>query len=267
MGNQVENRIDLKLLEVKSENRPALVPYLTVGYPSIKLSAEIALKTLVSGADMLELGIPFSDPIADGPTIQKTGFKALENGVSLSVCMDVLTKVREENNDSPIIFMGYFNPFLQYGLERFMGDASDRGLDGLIIPDLPMEESVVISEQCRKNGIHHIPLLAPTSTKERIKSSCEQAGGFIYCVSLTGVTGARDGLSKGVENLVERIRVHTNLPVLVGFGVSQKKDVEMISKFADGAVVGSAFLDHIANSSEGSEISSAVEFIESISVK
>ena len=263
----MENRIDLKLLEVKSENRPALVPYLTVGYPSIKLSAEIALKTLVSGADMLELGIPFSDPIADGPTIQKTGFKALEIGVSLSVCMDVLTKVREENNDSPIIFMGYFNPFLQYGLERFMGDASDRGLDGLIIPDLPMEESVVISEQCRKNGIHHIPLLAPTSTKERIKSSCEQAGGFIYCVSLTGVTGARDGLSKGVENLVERIRVHTNLPVLVGFGVSQKKDVEMISKFADGAVVGSAFLDHIANSSEGSEISSAGEFIESISVK
>ena len=263
----MENRIDLKLLEVKSENRPALVPYLTVGYPSIKLSTEIALKTLVSGADMLELGIPFSDPIADGPTIQKTGFKALENGVSLSVCMDVLTKVREENNDSPIIFMGYFNPFLQYGLERFMGDASDRGLDGLIIPDLPMEESVVISEQCRKNGIHHIPLLAPTSTKERIKSSCEQAGGFIYCVSLTGVTGARDGLSKGVENLVERIRVHTNLPVLVGFGVSQKKDVEMISKFADGAVVGSAFLDHIANSSEGSEISSAGEFIEGISVK
>lgn len=263
----MENRIDLKLLEVKSENRPALVPYLTVGYPSIKLSAEIALKTLVSGADMLELGIPFSDPIADGPTIQKTGFKALENGVSLSVCMDVLTKVREENNDSPIIFMGYFNPFLQYGLERFMGDASDRGLDGLIIPDLPMEESVVISEQCRKNGIHHIPLLAPTSTKERIKSSCEQAGGFIYCVSLTGVTGARDGLSKGVENLVERIRIHTNLPVLVGFGVSQKKDVEMISKFADGAVVGSAFLDHIANSSEGSEISSAGEFIEGISVK
>ena len=263
----MENRIDLKLLEVKSENRPALVPYLTVGYPSIKLSVEIALKTLGSGADMLELGIPFSDPIADGPTIQKTGFKALENGVSLPVCMDVLTKVREENNDSPIIFMGYFNPFLQYGLERFMGDASDRGLDGLIIPDLPMEESVVISEQCRKNGIHHIPLLAPTSTKERIKSSCEQAGGFIYCVSLTGVTGARDGLSKGVENLVERIRVHTNLPVLVGFGVSQKKDVEMISKFADGAVVGSAFLDHIANSSEGSEISSAGEFIESISVK
>ena len=263
----MENRIDLKLLEVKSENRPALVPYLTVGYPSIKLSAEIALKTLVSGADMLELGIPFSDPIADGPTIQKTGFKALENGVSLSVCMDVLTNIRKENNDSPIIFMGYFNPFFQYGLERFMGDASDRGLDGLIIPDLPMEESVVISEQCRKNGIHHIPLLAPTSTKERIKSSCEQAGGFIYCVSLTGVTGARDGLSKGVENLVERIRVHTNLPVLVGFGVSQKKDVEMISKFADGAVVGSAFLDHIANSSEGSEISSAGEFIESISVK
>ena len=263
----MENRINLKLLAVKSENRPALVPYLTVGYPSIKLSVEIALKTLGSGADMLELGIPFSDPIADGPTIQKTGFKALENGVSLSVCMDVLTKVREENNDSPIIFMGYFNPFLQYGLERFMEDASDRGLDGLIIVDLPMEESVVISEQCRKNGIHHIPLLAPTSTEERIKSSCEHAGGFIYCVSLTGVTGARDGLSMGVESLVEGIRAHTDLPVLVGFGVSQKKDVEMISKFADGAVVGSAFLDHIASSPKGSEVSAAGAFIESILVK
>ena len=260
----MENRIDLKLLEVKSENRPALVPYLTVGYPSIKLSAEIALKTLVSGADMLELGIPFSDPIADGPTIQKTGFKALENGVSLSVCMDVLTKVREENNDSPIIFMGYFNPFLQYGLERFMGDASDRGLDGLIIPDLPMEESVVISEQCRKNGIHHIPLLAPTSTKERIKSSCEQAGGFIYCVSLTGVTGARDGLSKGVENLVERIRVHTNLPVLVGFGVSTRSDVDAIGEFADGAVVGSAFLNRISEADTGEEINEAAKFLEEL---
>ena len=263
----MENRINLKLLAVKSENRPALVPYLTVGYPTIKLSTEIALKVLGSGADMLELGIPFSDPIADGPTIQKTGFKALENGVSLSVCMDVLTNIRKENDAAPIIFMGYFNPFLQYGLERFMEEASDRGLDGLIIPDLPIEESVVISEQCRKNGIHLIPLLAPTSTEERIRSSCEHAGGFIYCVSLTGVTGAREGLSVGVEGLVEKIRIHTDLPVLVGFGVSQKKDVEMISKFAEGAVVGSAFLDHIASSREGSEISAAGAFIESILVK
>ena len=139
-----------------------------------------------------------------------------------------------------------------------MEEASDRGLDGLIIPDLPIEESVVISEQCRKNGIHLIPLLAPTSTEERIKSSCEHAGGFIYCVSLTGVTGAREGLSVGVEGLVEKIRIHTDLPVLVGFGVSQKKDV---------AVVGSAFLDHIASSSDGNEISAAGEFIDSILVK
>lgn len=152
-------------------------------------------------------------------------------------------------------------------LERFMEEASDRGLDGLIIPDLPIEESVVISEQCRKNGIHLIPLLAPTSTEERIKSSCEHAGGFIYCVSLTGVTGAREGLSAGVEELVEKIRIHTDLPVLVGFGVSQKKDVEMISKFAEGAVVGSAFLDHIASSKDGNEISAAGEFIDSILVK
>ena len=263
----MENRIDLKIRSTKSDYRPALVPYLTVGYPNIERSADIAIKVLESGADMLELGVPFSDPIADGPTIQKTSFKALENGVNLSICMDVLTKIREIDDSSPIIFMGYFNPFLQYGLEAFLSEASKRGLDGLIIPDLPMEESEAISKQCTENGIHHIPLLAPTSTEERIKLSCEHAGGFVYCVSLTGVTGARDGLSIGVEGLVSKIRSYTNLPVLVGFGVSQKRDVEKISEFADGAVVGSAFLDHISGAEQGDEIEAATEFIKNIIVR
>ena len=263
----MKNRIDSKILSTKSDNRPALVPYLTVGYPRIEESADIALKVLGSGADMLELGVPFSDPIADGPTIQKTSFKALENGVSLSVCMDVLTTIRKSDDSSPIIFMGYFNPFLQYGLESFLSDASERGLDGLIIPDLPMEESEAISRRCMENGIHHIPLLAPTSTEERIKLSCEHAGGFIYCVSVTGVTGARDGLSTAVEWLVSKIRSHTNLPVLVGFGVSQKRDIEKISKFAEGAVVGSAFLDHISGAEQGDVIESASEFIKNIIIR
>ena len=263
----MKNRIDSKILSTKSDNRPALVPYLTVGYPRIEESADIALKVLGSGADMLELGVPFSDPIADGPTIQKTSFEALENGVSLSVCMDVLTTIRKSDDSSPIIFMGYFNPFLQYGLESFLSDASERGLDGLIIPDLPMEESEAISRRCMENGIHHIPLLAPTSTEERIKLSCEHAGGFIYCVSLTGVTGARDGLSTGVEGLVSKIRSHTDLPVLVGFGVSQKRDIEKISKFAEGAVVGSAFLDHISGAEQGDVIESASEFIKNIIIR
>ena len=263
----MKNRIDSKILSTKSDNRPALVPYLTVGYPRIEESADIALKVLGSGADMLELGVPFSDPIADGPTIQKTSFKALENGVSLSVCMDVLTTIRKSDDSSPIIFMGYFNPFLQYGLESFLSDASERGLDGLIIPDLPMEESEAISRRCMENGIHHIPLLAPTSTEERIKLSCEHAGGFIYCVSVTGVTGARDGISTDVEGLVSKIRSHTNLPVLVGFGVSQKRDIEKISKFAEGAVVGSAFLDHISGAEQGDVIESASEFIKNIIIR
>ena len=263
----MKNRIDSKILSTRSDKRPTLVPYLTVGYPSVEESADIALKVLESGADMLELGIPFSDPIADGPTIQKTSFKALENGVSLAICMDVLTTIRESDDSSPIIFMGYFNPFLQYGLESFLSEASKRGLDGLIIPDLPMEESEAISRQCMENGIHHIPLLAPTSTEERIKLSCEHAGGFIYCVSLTGVTGARDGLATGVEGLVGKIRSHTNLPVLVGFGVSQKRDVEKISEFAEGAVVGSAFLDHISGAEQGGAIEAASEFIKNIIVR
>ncbi|MEC7836535.1 MAG: tryptophan synthase subunit alpha, partial [Chloroflexota bacterium] len=138
---------------------------------------------------------------------------------------------------------------------------------GLIIPDLPMEESEAISRRCMENGIHHIPLLAPTSTEERIKLSCEHAGGFIYCVSLTGVTGARDGISTDVEGLVSKIRSHTNLPVLVGFGVSQKRDVEKISKFAEGAVVGSAFLDHISGAKQGDVIESASEFIKNIIIR
>ncbi|MEC9366811.1 MAG: tryptophan synthase subunit alpha [Chloroflexota bacterium] len=263
----MKNRIDSKILSTKSDNRPALVPYLTVGYPRIEESADIALKVLESGADMLELGVPFSDPIADGPTIQKTSFKALENGVSLSVCMDVLTTIRKSDDSSPIIFMGYFNPFLQYGLESFLSDASERGLDGLINTDLPIEESEAKYRRCMENGIHHIPLLAPTSTEARIKLSCEHAGGFIYCVSLTGVTGARDGLSTGVEGLVSKIRAHTNLPVLVGFGVSQKRDVEKISKFAEGAVVGSAFLDHISGAKQGDVIESASEFIKNIIIR
>ena len=144
----MKNRIDAKILSTRSDNRPTLVPYLTVGYPNIQESADIALKVLESGADMLELGIPFSDPIADGPTIQKTSFKALENGVSLAVCMDVLTTIRESDDTSPIIFMGYFNPFLQYGLESFLSEASKRGLDGVIIPDLPREEAEAISRLC-----------------------------------------------------------------------------------------------------------------------
>ena len=256
----MKNRIDYCLEKIKSENRPALVPYLTVGYPHASISESLATAVLANGADMLELGIPFSDPLADGPTIQMTSFRALENGTTVQTAIDTVAGLRSIDIEAPLIFMGYFNPFLQYGISRFLRVAADAGLDGLIVPDLPSEESKLVATESRNVGIHLIPLLAPTSTDERIESACAEAGGFIYCVSLTGVTGARRQLSTGVEMLVERIRKYTNLPVLVGFGVSSKEDVERIGKFADGAVVGSALLDAISKSKEGEEIKVASNF-------
>ena len=258
------NRIDKKLASLKSEGKPALVPYLTVGYPTVSSSYEIAHALLNSGADMLELGIPFSDPLADGPIIQMTSFKALENGVNIEVAFEVARKLRIKNHESPLIFMGYFNPFLSYGIPEFMIKASSVGIDGIIIPDLPSEESKGLAKECEKHGIHLIPLLAPTSTEDRIASACATAGGFIYCVSLTGVTGAKNKMSQNVVSLVDDIRKHTELPVLVGFGISSKVDIQQIADFADGAIVGSALLDVITNADYNTEVAEASKFIKGL---
>ena len=255
------NRIDETLGIIRDKNKTALVPYLTVGYPDISLCCDLALSALDSGADMLELGIPFSDPLADGPTIQMTSQKALENGATIQTAFDTVRQIRASNPKCPLIFMGYYNPFLKYGISRFIRECSDIGVDGLIIPDLPTEESHTFAKEAKENEIHLIPLLAPTSTDERIESACRLAGGFIYCVSLTGVTGARANLSSGVEALVGRIRQYTDLPIMVGFGVSSKQDVDNIGRFADGAVVGSALLDAISHSNEGQESNVVAEFI------
>lgn len=258
------NRIDERLALVKSKSRPALVPYLTAGYPSIELTVPIASAVLSSGADMLELGIPFSDPLADGPTIQMTSFEALKNGMSVSTAMEIGKEIRECDGEAPLIFMGYFNPFLRYGTAKLLQDMNASGIDGIIIPDLPQEEAEVFGNICGEYGVYLIPLLAPTSTDERIYSACEEANGFVYCVSLTGVTGARSNLSSGVDDLVLRIREFTDLPVLVGFGVSRKEDVRRISQFANGAVVGSAFLDAISKADLGKETDRAVDFVKGL---
>ena len=240
------NRIDTTLAALRAEGKAALVPWVTVGYPDIETSEAMAAAILDSGADMLEMGIPFSDPLADGPTIQKTSFQSLENGTTLRMGLDSLRKLRSDGIDSPLIFMGYLNPYLSYGMEEFAKDASDAGMDGIIIPDLPPEEAPPYQEILEARGIYLIPLLAPTSTEARIEQACKQASGFIYCVSVAGVTGARSELSGGVEGLARRIREHTDLPILVGFGVSRQEHVENIARFADGAVVASAMLDSVS---------------------
>jgi tryptophan synthase alpha chain len=255
------NRIDTTMQRLKEEGQTALVPFITVGFPDLDTSESLAQTILESGADMLELGIPFSDPLAEGPTIQMTSYRALENGVNLGTCLETLRNLRKKGVDAPLIFMGYYNPYLRYGIERFLQEAEDSGLDGVIVPDLPTEESAEFREACSSHGIHVIPLLAPTSPDARIAEACKGAGGFIYCVSLTGVTGARQSLSSGLSDLVGRIRQHTDLPVIVGFGISQKEHIQEIGKFADGAVVGSALLDAIDKSPPNATLDTARNFV------
>ena len=255
------NRIDKKLRALKDSGQTALVPFVTIGFPDISTSEALAEVIMDAGADMLELGIPFSDPLADGPTIQRTSFQALRQGVNLGTSLEVLRRLRTRGVEAPLIFMGYFNPFLRYGLERFVEDAAEAGLDGIIVPDLPTEEAGYFNELCAARGIHLIPLLAPTSSDQRIALACKEARGFIYCVSLTGVTGARRELASGISDLVSRIRRQTDLPVLVGFGVSRREHVETIGRFADGAVVASALLDAIDKAPKEHVLQTAREFI------
>ena len=238
-----------------------MVPFPTAGFPDVKTSEELAVAIIESGADMIELGVPFSDPLADGPTVQLTSLQALERGVNLKSCLKILDNLRNRGVNVPLLFMGYLNPFIQYGFERFISDASRLGLDGVIIPDLPVEEATMYQDVCEKYNVHLIALLTPTSTDKRIALTCIRAKGFIYCVSIAGVTGDRKDLAPGLSKLVKNIRKHTDLPVLIGFGVSTREHIEAISGFAEGAVVGSALLNVIIESDEDNVIHSAKEFI------
>ena len=258
------NRIDTWLGTARTAGKTALGPFVTVGYPDVETSIQVAASVLREGADLIEIGVPFSDPLAEGPTIQKTSFQALKNGVDLPTCLDAVRRLRGQGLDTPIVLMGYYNPFLRYGLARFASDAAEAGADGVIVPDLPTEESREMRERCAERGIHLVPLLAPTSTDRRIELACASAGGFIYCVSVTGVTGARAELRKGVSDLVERIRRHTDLPVLVGFGVSRPEHVIEIGAFADGAVVGSALMDAVGGVPPEQAPEAAAVFVRSL---
>ena len=258
------NRIDETLRRVRESGKPALAPFLTVGFPDIATSEDLARAVLDAGADMLELGVPFSDPLADGATVQMTSYRALRNGVSAAKCLDSLRRLRESGVDAPLVFMGYYNPYLRYGIERFLDDARDAGLDGMIVPDLPTEEGARLGYLAAERGIHLIPLLAPTSADDRIADACETARGFIYCVSVTGVTGARGAASSSAPALAERVRRHTDLPILVGFGVSRREHIESIAAYADGAAVGSALLDAIDKAPADAKIAAARTFIQSL---
>ena len=258
------NRIDTVLGRLRESGETALAPYITIGFPDVPTSEELVRTVLDSGGDMLELGVPFSDPLADGPTIQMTTYRALQNGVTVSECLAVVRRLRASGVEAPLVFLGYYNPYFRYGIESFLDDAADAGVDGMIVPDLPTVEATQFGEMCRNRGIHLIPMLAPTSSDERIKDACKAAGGFIYCVSLTGVTSARRTLSRATAGLVERIRQHTDLPILVGFGVSTEEHLVEIGTYAEGAAVGSALLDAIDKAPPDGKVEAARDFIHSL---
>lgn len=238
-----------------------IIPFLTVGFPSVRETLALVPALVGGGADVIELGVPFSDPLADGPTIQRASFHALAQGVTLGTCLHVCQQLRSNGVETPLVLMGYYNPILSYGLERFALDARDAGVDGVIVADLPSEESEPLQRACLPQQIHLIPLLAPTSTELRIARACEKAGGFVYCISLTGVTGVRDDLPLGIPALTQRVRRHTRLPLAMGFGISQRRHVEALAPWAEAAVVGSALIEVIEKTPAEKRPEAVMEFV------
>jgi tryptophan synthase alpha chain len=219
----------------------ALIPYVTVGYPSIEITLKIVPLLASSGCDIIELGIPFSDPLADGATIQRASCEALRRGMTPKVCFEVAQELRRQV-EIPLVFMTYYNPVLKFGLEQFCSKCAEVGIDGLIIPDLPPEEGKELQQSTERYALDFIYLLSPASTEERIRLVTSKASGFIYLVSLTGVTGARDKLPEELESFVARVKEKTEKPLCVGFGVSTPEQARRIAKVADGVIVGSRII-------------------------
>jgi tryptophan synthase alpha chain len=254
------SRIAERLAERRASGRLALVPYITAGYPDVETTVDLAVALADAGADLLELGVPFSDPLADGVTIQRASFAALEAGVTLRTCLEVATRIRARR-PIPLLFMGYYNPFLRYGLDAFAEDSARAGLDGLIVPDLPPEEAGELQSALATRGLDLIYLLAPTSTDERIGLVARGATGFVYCASLAGVTGARSKLSAELPAFLERVRRQTDLPICVGFGISRPEHVAALVGMADGAIVGSALVALVERLAPEERVTGAASYI------
>jgi tryptophan synthase alpha chain len=241
----------------KNPRHKALIPYITVGYPNLEATLKAVPLLADNGADIVELGIPFSDPLADGATIQASSYQALQNGITPEVCLDTAKKVRQKTA-VPLVFMTYYNLILSYGLDKFCHACVDAGVDGLIIPDLLPEEGVPLECASQEQGIDLIYLLSPTSTGERIRMVAEKSRGFIYLVSVPGVTGARASLPSDIQSFIARVRQATKKPLCVGFGVSTVEQARKVASLADGVIVGSKLVQLMK---EGSSLSSLESFI------
>jgi tryptophan synthase alpha chain len=241
-------RIDARFTELKKQGRSAFVTYVMAGDPDPATSLDVIRALPKAGADIIELGIPFTDPMADGPSIQAAGLRALKAGMTLKKTLELVRAFRKDDNATPLVLMGYYNPIYIYGVDKFLADAKSAGVDGLIIVDLPPEEDTELCLPAMKAGLNFIRLATPTTDDKRLPAVLANTSGFVYYVSITGITGAASADTKVVGEAVSRIKRHTKLPVCVGFGIRTPESARGIAEKADGAVVGTALVDAMRGS-------------------
>ncbi|AUG54247.1 tryptophan synthase subunit alpha [Thalassospira marina] len=240
------NRLDRKMAELKGQNRAGLVTYFTGGDPDYDTTVELLANLGAAGADVIELGMPFSDPVADGPILQAANIRALQGGQTIERMMAMLREVRERDDETPIVLMGYFNPVRRYGTARFFADASASGADAIIIVDLPLEHAGPCRAQVEQAGMHLIAMTAPTSHDERLAALLKPASGFVYHIAIAGTTGAATPDASQIQEAVGRLRRQTDLPIAAGFGIKTAAQIREVAQFADLVVVGSRLVDVLA---------------------
>jgi len=254
-------RIDAKFAELNAAGKKAFVAYVMAGVPNYDTSLEIVMGLPEAGVDIIELGLPFTDPMADGPTIQLAGQRALDGGMTLQKTLDLAAEFRKTDDTTPIVLMGYYNPIYSRGVDKFLADAKSAGIDGLIVVDLPPEEDEELCIPAQAAGMNFIRLATPTTDDKRLPKVLQNTSGFVYYVSITGITGAAEAEAADVGPEVARIKAQTDLPIIVGFGIKTPERSEAIAKVADGAVVGSAIVSEIA---AGKPVAEVLAFVKSL---
>lgn len=239
----MKSRIETVFESLNKQNEKALITFITCGDPDIETTYNLVLEMEKAGSSIVELGIPYSDPLADGEIIQRASKRALDNGINIIKCLDLVKSLRKVTQ-IPLVFLVYFNPIFQYGIEAFINKCIEVGIDGLIIPDLPLEERTCINRLLEDEPLNLIPMVAPTS-KSRIKNIVENSRGFVYCVSSKGVTGKRSAFDSDLDAFIQEVKRHTDTPAAIGFGISNRETVEKLKPFSDGLIVGSAIIEKI----------------------
>ncbi|MCY6355680.1 tryptophan synthase subunit alpha [Clostridium sp. ZS2-4] len=259
----MQSRITKKFIELREKNEKALITYVTSGDPDLDTTYNLVLEKERAGADIIELGIPYSDPLADGPVIQRASERALKSGTNIDSVFQLVKRIREKT-EIPLVFLVYFNAVYRYGMERFLENCREYGVDGLIIPDLPMEERKEINELMKDYPVDLIPLVAPTS-EDRIKEVVSEGNGFVYCISSNGVTGTRSEFKVDLAEFMNKIKKYTTLPLAIGFGISDEKTVRDLKGICDGVIVGSAIIKKIEEGIKEGNIENRVfEFVNSL---